>query len=815
MLLLLASFFAQAGKVNGLVLDEKGNPLPFVTISIRKKGIDLISNEKGEFSINLEQGRYQLTCLHVGYKSKDVFIQVLEDELPIRIMMEPNTLLLDEIRIKPGKEDPAYEIIRNAIGKRKENLNAVNTFSCKTYLKGMVRTTQFPSTFMGQKIDFEDGDSSKNKIIFLSETIAKIHFRKPDETRVDVISTKVSGQSNGFGLATPFLISFYENNIQLPRAFNPRGFISPIADGALSFYDYRYLGAFSENGRLVNRIQVLPKRKYEPLFSGYIQIIEDTWNIHAVDLTLNKTSQLELVNKLNIRQQMDQQGNGIWMLKNQAISLEVNILGFAANGNFTTLYSDYQLNIKHEKGTFDDTIIKYDSASNKRDETYWQLNRPLPLLKEEIDDYRKKDSLEKKRNDPAYLDSLDRIQNKLTFSGILLNGQTLIRRSKNMSFEYDPLLKVISYNTVEGWTLQFSGTYEKRFEGRNALSLTPVIRYGTSNGHFNAFLNSSYQFGKKYVNSIGFSAGKKVFQFNNSNPVPQIMNTFSTLLNGQNHLKIYEATFFQVNFAKGLGKGLETDINFSFQDRNPLKNLDKISLWSGNERLSSITPNQPFPPTYDVMSPHAASILSFRLRYRPGTKYVQLPDRMVRSFSRSPLLSLGYTQGIPGILGSKAAFSKWRFSVTQDLNFKIGGSLKYLYATGGFLNRDYIQAPDFQHFPGNLTRKAMTYVQSFQVAPFYALSNTDRWYHTLFIEYAFNGMLTNKIPVVRRLNLRLITGANAIMTDKLQYAEYFVGLDNILKIFRLDYVWGTNSGFAVQNGLKIGIRGFSNLFTEY
>ena len=130
-------------------------------------------------------------------------------------------------------------------------------------------------------------------------------------------------------------------------------------------------------------------------------------------------------------------------------------------------------------------------------------------------------------------------------------------------------------------------------------------------------------------------------------------------------------------------------MNLSFQDRNDLENLDKINLWSGSDKLSMITPNQPFPPGSAVMNAHAASVWSIRLRYRPGTKYVQLPDRIVRSFSRSPLLSLGYTKGLADLLGSSADFSKWRFSVTQDLNFKIGGSLKYLYATGGFLYRDW------------------------------------------------------------------------------------------------------------------------------
>ena len=266
--------------------------------------------------------------MHIGYTTKEIDIVVQEQGLELDILLSLNSIVLNEVSIRPGGEDPAYAIIRNAIKKRKAHQSAVSTFSCSSYLKGLVRTINFPASFMGRKVDFEDGDSSKKKIIFLSETVADIYFRKPNETKVNVTSTKVSGQTNGLGLATPFLLSFYENVVSLPNVFNPRGFISPIADGALSYYQYQYLGAFTENGVLVNKIKVWPKRKWEPLFTGYIQIIEDTWNIHSLDLNLDKTSQLELVNHLSIKQQMNNEGHGLWMVKSQSINIDLNFLGF-------------------------------------------------------------------------------------------------------------------------------------------------------------------------------------------------------------------------------------------------------------------------------------------------------------------------------------------------------------------------------------------------------------------------------------------------------------------------------------------------------
>jgi len=813
-LILLIANDVYAGKVKGVIHDQFGKGISFSTVSVPSKSINVISNENGFFSFDIQPGKYRLVCMHVGYKTKEINITVAESNLDLSIVMELNTLMLDEVIVRPNGEDPAYEIIRKAIQMRKENASSITSFSCESYLKGVVRTNTYPETFMGRKIDFEDGDTTKQKIIFLSETISDIYFRQPDETRVVVNSTKVSGQSNGFGLASPLLLSFYENNISLPRIFNPRGFISPIADMAMSFYQYKYLGAFSENGFLINRIQVIPRRKWEPLFSGYIQIVEDSWKIHSLELMVDKQSQLEFVKKLRITQQYEYQGFAIWVQKSQNIELEAELFGFSANGYFTTLYSKYKVNENEQKFNFGKTLIKFDSLSNKKDDQYWSSNRPLPLLEEEIRDYRKKDSLELKRSDPKYLDSLDKIQNKVTPAALFLNGLNFSKRSASASFNLEPFLKDISFNTIEGWSLQVSGSFRKDLKGRNAYSVSPVIRYGTANGHLNAYLTSRYQFGKKYANSIGFGFGKRVFQFNNRNPIPQIMNTFSTLLGGNNYMKIYEAQFFQFNYFKVLGDGFDADLAFSYQNRFSLENLKDINLWTGKEKLTNITPNFPTEIANSPMISNRSSILALRIRYRPGEKYVEYPDRVVRTFSKSPLFALQIEKGIPALFSAASDFTKWKFSISQDVNLKIGGEFRYMLQTGGFLNKKFVALPDFNHFSGNLTRKANPYVRSFQVAPFYALSNTDPFFAALFLEHSFNGMLTNKIPVLRKLNLRLITGANMIRSGNRNYAEGFVGFDNIFKIFRVDYVWGTTDWIFPRNGIKIGVRGFNNLFSD-
>jgi len=803
-----------ATKINGLVLDQSNNPVGFCSITVKENKKTVLSNDQGRFFLELPKGKYHFVVQHVGYETMIIDTLVEGDEMRLSITMKNTTLTLAEVKVKVGGEDPAYEIIRNAIKQRKFYQTQVGAYTCEAYLKGLIRTVNFPDNFMGQPVDFEDGDSSKNKIIFLSESISDIAFRQPDDVRVVVKSTRVSGQTNGLGLANPILISFYDNIISFPKTFNPRGFVSPIAEGALAYYRYKYLGVFFENGYQVNKIQVIPKRKFEPLFTGYIQIVENSWNIHSVSFSIDKESQLEFADKIRIEQQYNPINQNTWMVATQTIFPEVNFLGFAAAGYFSTIYSRYVVDPVFDKKQFGRTILKFDSLSNKRSSSFWDATRPIPLLKEEIADFKKKDSLEKRREDPRYLDSLDKIQNRITGLGVLVNGPRFINRNKQTSMSFDPLLKSLSFNTVEGWVVQGSASFSKDLKGRREFSFTPVLRYGTSNHHFNAYFTSSFRYGKKFVNRLSYSMGKKVFQFNNANPIPQIMNTVSTLFDGSNYMKLYQASFLQAGYFKALGHGIDMDANIQYQNRNPLSNVDTTQNGGDRARFKNLTPNFPVETGTGPLIAHQSLVASIRFRFRPGARYVELPDGQVNSFSRSPVFSFQYSKAVSGLFSNDSKFGKWRISMVGDINFKIGGEFKYKIQSGGFLHAQRVELPDYNHFTGNLTRKATPYVESFQVAPFYAFSNKEKFFGEFHAEYKLNGLLTNKIPIIKKLNLRLVTGTNMILLKNRNYQELFLGIDNIVKLLRVDYIRGHGESLGSTHGFRIGIRGFSSVFTD-
>lgn len=805
--LLVFQQFSFAVRVAGVVKDDKGNLLPFASLIVKETRVGATANNEGKYVLNLPEGNYTLQCMHVGYTMTEKQITVAHQPLQVDFILALHELTLKEIVIGNGVEDPAYEIIRQAIKKRAYYKNQVDAFQCQVYIKGQLQLRDYPATLLGQKVDFADSDTGKNKMIYLSETVATYSFQKPQKEKVEVSSTRVSGQSENFGFGSPRYATFYDNNIQISDALNPRGFISPIAENALNFYRYKFMGSFTENGRLINHIKVTPKRNYEPLFSGFINIVEDEWRLHSLDLMLTKKSQMELADTLRIEHLYVPVTRDVWMIRSQVIYPAMKILGFDVTGSFVTVYSDYKINPAFGKGFFNNTLVTYDKGSNKKPPVYWDTIRPVPLLDEEVADYRKKDSLEQLRNDPGYLDSLDRRKNKITATGLLIFGQTFGRQSKHARLSYPPLIEVVNFNTAEGFNINLSPTYIRKLSENKSLSLTPTVRYGFTNRHLNADLAMKYAFGNGHMNSLDLSGGKKIFQINNDNPVRPIVNSYNTLLFGDNFLKIYEAGFARLVYTRGVGEGITIKAALEYQDRMPLENTDN-TFWGKAKYLSRRTPNYPVELISENFNRHQSFAADFSIRYQPGTQYIQLPDRKISIGSKYPAFILNYTKGFNSILGSDVDYDRWKFSIRDDINIKMAGMLDYHLSIGGFLNNRKLEIPDYQHFNGNQMLVATEYLNSFQLAPYYAHSTAEKLYGTLNMEHHLNGFLTNKIPYIKKLNLHFLWGINAFVVHKDNYYyETFAGLENILKVLRVDYVWGwTHLGFRTS-AFRIGFRG--------
>ncbi|MBW8686749.1 DUF5686 family protein [Chitinophaga rhizophila] len=829
-LVLLTIFhYSQAGIIRGKVTNDKNDALPFASVFIKGTTNGTTTNAAGQFHLDVPAGNYTLVCQYMGYKKSEQQVTMTAEDQVINFTLSPLSLQIKEVIVKSGGEDPAYAIIRQAIRKRSFYLDQVKEYTCNDYIKGVFKMRDMPGSFLGKKIGAQDVeemglDSSRTGVLFLSESMTKVAVRRPDDVKVEVLSARQSG--GGFGFSFPAFIDFYENNVTaMVSQFSKRGYISPISENALFYYKYRLEGVFQDDGKTVNKIKVIPRRKYEPLFSGYIFITDNDWRIHSVDLMVTQEYQLEIMDTLHITQIHVPVNADVWRTKDQVINVTIKQFGFNVAGSFVNVYSNYNLNPGFSKKYFDRTIMRYDTAFDSKELAYWDSIRPVPLEPEELTDFRKKDSIAIARKDSARsqwrLDTLKARQSPVKPGQILYS---LGGAEHNFYFRRDTgiyahvlsmksLLSQMEYNTVEGVVLSVEPEVNFSLPGNQQLRVIPRFRYGFSNGHLNAYTFVSWGKEARLAGRHGYNTwtaggGKRVSQFNRDNPVSPIANIFYTLLFKDNYMKLYENWFGELRFRRRFQSSAVISAGLSYEDRIPLQNTTDFSFRKDSSK--QLLPNHPYELAGVPFERNQALVLNLAFSFQPGQRFIELPDRKVAIGSKYPVFRIAYSKGIPKIAGSDADFDKWNVEVKDNINLRLLGEFKYRFGAGGFLNSKQVDIPDYQHFNGNQMFYNIKYLNSFQLAPYYRYSNTAAVFGAANVEHHFNGLLTNKIPLFNRLKWNLVAGSNAFYVNRdNNYVEVFAGLENILKVIRVDVI----AGYQSKEDTRIGVRvGFGGLF---
>src|SRR6186713_1767941 len=183
---LLTFFNAHATRVSGTVTDEKGNVLAYSSILVKGTTRGVTANNEGKYFLDLEPGTYTIICQYVGYARREKKITVGRDPIALDFSLALQQLSMADVVVRPGGEDPAYDIIRHAIKKRKDYEAPLDSFTCEAYIKTLVRSRKIPKKVLGQKIEDQDKkemgvDSAGKGILYLSESLTKLSYKKSPE----------------------------------------------------------------------------------------------------------------------------------------------------------------------------------------------------------------------------------------------------------------------------------------------------------------------------------------------------------------------------------------------------------------------------------------------------------------------------------------------------------------------------------------------------------------------------------------------------------------------------------------------------------
>ena len=811
-LLFLLFSLANFAQIKGTISDDKGNPIPFANIYVKDTYITTTSNEQGKYELNLKtSGNYSILYQYIGYKTHKQVVTLNNAVQIIDVIMYDEDIQLNEVIIS-AKNNPATNIIKKAIASRKENSKKTAQFTADFYSRGIFRVKDLPKTIMGQKLDMFDEiiDSTRSGILYLSETVSKITFQKPDKMKEVIVASKVSGNNNGFSFNNAAQVNFdlYENYLEFDI-----NVVSPIADGAFSYYTYKLDGSFlDEYNQKINKIKVTPKRDNEPSMTGYIYIVDDSWAVYAADLSI-KGDQIQnpALNTLTLTQNFSYNSlNKIWAKNTQTLSFDAGMLGIKINGKFTYVYSNFEFPEKLEKKTFTNEVLKFEQNANKKEDAFWETIRPVPLTVEESTDYTKKDVLQEKKKSKVYLDSIDSKRNKFRIADILM-GYSYKNSFQKWSLDYEGLIANTSFNTVQGWKTHTGLSYTTRNEEKRTFTkIGSKFDYGFSEEKLRISGSFFHKFNNLNNSALNIYGGSTIVQFNPTAITP-IVNSVSTLFFKNNFMKLYEKNAVAASFAREVINGLYMSFNAEYAERKPLFNTTDYTLIKNDDLYTSNNPLLPNDEVTPAFAKHNLVKTSVLARIKFGQKYWTRPDGKFNiGNEKYPTLSLGYEKTFAAT-AKKYEYDLISARVTHDLTLGNKGEMKFNFKAGKFFNGDEIAFTDYKHFNGNQTHigQGESYTNVFNLLPYYTASTNDS-YLEMHVEHNDRGFIMNKLPLLKYLKSQLVLGFHTLsIPNRKPYQEYAVGLDNLgfgkFRLLRIDYVRSYQSGF-VSDGVVFGLK---------
>ncbi len=640
--------------------------------------------------------------------------------------------------------------------------------------------------------------------------MSKIKYLKP-ELFETVTASKVSGNSTGISFNSAMDVDFnlYNNTVNINNDI-----ISPIADYAFNYYRYKLEGEFyDDEGHLIHKINIIPKRENDRVFSGSIFIVEDTWALYGIDIQV-KGSQIQVLpaDTIRIRQNLTyDKTEDQWLVRAQTIDFGYSFLGFKGDGSFVANYTNYDLKPELSNQNNKNEILVFEKDANKKEVEFWNNKRPVPLTTEELKDYIRRDSLETLRSSKTYLDSIDNNNNKFDIAN-LLTGYTFKNSYKKRNFSISGPLEGVHFNTVQGYNVSLDANFTKRYNDyKNFVSIDGNLNYSVETKRLRGTLGGRYKFNAINNATAWANFGVKTQQFNRANPISNFHNDISSLFFESNFMKIYDKQFAEIGYAQEIFNGLRFSSQIAYENRKALFNTsDEVINPQDNIEYTSNNPLAPNGFGTAAFRNHNLIRLDFGVGIRFGEKYMSYPDLKFNiSNSDYPQLYFNYSKGFNASI-SDYNFDHLNVRLRQNINLKTTGILKYNFSAGTFFENKDLAFTDYKHFNGNLTHVNTkgNYLSSFKNMGYYDFSTSNNYFE-YHLEHDFKGYILGKIPWINTLNLNLIVGAHGVgIKNESPYKEFNIGLGNIgwkkYRFLRVEYVRSYVNG-VVDDALMFGL----------
>ncbi|MCW5912267.1 MAG: carboxypeptidase-like regulatory domain-containing protein [Cyclobacteriaceae bacterium] len=850
---------AYAGGIRGVIKGDDVGPLAFASIFVKQTGTGSATDMEGRYEVHLKPGRYDVVFQYLGYESVNRVVEVGDDFVEINLTLKTQVVVLQTVTVKAGKEDPAYTIMRKAIAKAKFHTQQIDAYSATVYIKGKGQLTDYP--WLAKKALEKEGITKDR--VFISESVSEIKYTRPNKFEEKVIAVYTNGDNKNTSPNSYIFGSFYQPEIAetvsplSPKAFSyyrfeylgsfkdqgyevskikvtPRSRGDNVFEGLIHIVEDWWSIHSLELNAIKLGISFHIKQLYNPIedkawlpvsqqfqvkgkvfgfeFEGqYLATMKD------YRITLNPELQVELTvidekiykeEAKAIEQKFSKKGQEI----NERLTAGKEVTGKELR-QLVKEYEKQEAKEQKEPEVISETKYSVDSLAYKKDSTFWVEIRPTPLTKEEERGYHLNDSLtevQRKRDEGDTLRN-----NKNRGKGFqpwdLLTGDSYAM-GKTSDFRIHAPYG--GFNSVEGSNLIYRLSFYKRWVKRDSLNkdkrpqtsrleISPIARYAFAREKISGKLRIDYRFKNKRLTLEG---GRYVEQFNQAEPIHPFVNTFTSLLLGDNLMKIYEHNFASLNYTQRIDDRYTIRTNWTWSRRLELFNTTDYTFFKRNKE--QYTPNAPvsFELPDTGFEPNRAFIGTVSVNARPWQKYRIRNGNKQRVDNSSPLLSLSFRKGFDGVAGSEVSFNQLELGLKHGIRFGIRGELDIALQAGKFFDTQNMYFMDYKHFLGNQTPFVTTDpVGSYRLMDYYKYSTADQ-YFTANAHYHFRKLLLTRVAKVRMVGITENVFVNYLATPTSRnYTEVGYGIEGILRIFRLEAAAAFRDGQYQSNGFRVGI----------
>jgi len=799
--------FSQNYTITGKVFDsESKEPLPFVPVLIKGTTVGATTDFDGNYSITTSKLGDSIVASYVSYKKLTRVIKRGESQV-INMPMVLEGVNLLEVVVKAG-ENPAHRIIRNVIAhKPYNNKRKLDAYQYETYNKVEFDLNRIPKEMQEKKLFkpikfvFDNVDSvysgeKPSLPIFITESLSDLYYRSNPNLKKEVIkASKVTGMENTS--ITSVMgdmyqnINIYDNNILV---FG-KDFASPISDNGFFYYKYYLEDSLFIGNTRCYQIRFKSKRPQELCFSGNMWISDTTWAIKRIEMSIPKDANINFINAANVVQEFTQI-DSTWMLSKDRL-----IIDFAMNknqvgiyGRKTTSYKDFKINQPKEVKfyEFGDKIVVEDSALLKTDE-FWNSMRHDSLSVREKKIYHMIDTI---KTLPIYKTWVD------VFT-LFVSGYKTVN-----NFEIGPYFNLVSYNRIEGPRIRFGGRTSSKFS--RWYELQGYVAYGFNDEKFKYSLGFRSFISKKPHRQLVGMTYKSDYEIlgQSQNGFSQD-NIFASLFRTSPLTNLTRVDQTYAWYEREWAAGLTSKVTLAGRTITPLM----ANAYKYYKRDGSIGTKENIKNTE----------VRLNIRFAYKEKFINGDFSRISLGTKWPVLQVNYAKSLQNAFRGEYDYQKIVFNLSDRVRLiSLLGYTDYTAEIGKIYG--VVPYPLMELHGGN-----ETYVydyMSFNMMKYYEFASDQ--YASVGLFHHFEGLLFNKIPLVKKLKWREVVTCKALwgsVNEKNRrtlifpttlnalgnepYVEVSAGIENIFKVFRIDALWRSTylRPRAIDNfGVKFGFQ---------